>query len=100
MGNVRVALHENYYGSYRDENDYPGQVFSAKSTTDLDLSYDVLKNVTASIGGKNIFSAMPDVINGVNPLTGGLGDGERFPRTGGPFGFNGRFLYVHLGAKF
>ena len=99
-GKFRAAVHENYYGTYRDENDYPGQLFSSKLTTDLDLSYTVWNNVTATIGGRNIFNAMPDVVHGVNVLTGGLGDGERFPRTGGPFGFNGAFWYVKVGATF
>ena len=100
VAKLHVAVHENYYGTYRDENDYPGQLFSSKTTTDLDVSYEVMNNVTAGIGGRNIFNAMPDVVNGVNPLTGGLGDGERFPRTGGPFGYNGAFWYAHIGAKF
>ena len=100
MGKARVGLHENYYGTYRDENDYPGQLFSAKFTTDLDFSYEILGNVTATLGGKNIFNAFPDVVKGVNPLTGGLGDGERYPRTGGPFGYNGAFYYARIAAKF
>ena len=100
VGKFRAAVHENYYGSYRDENDYPGQLFSARFTTDLDLSYQVWNNFTATIGGRNILNAMPNVVNGVNPLTGGLGDGERYPRTGGPFGFNGAFWYVRLAATF
>lgn len=36
----------------------------------------------------------------INPLTGGLGDGQRFPRTGGPFGYNGAFFYARVGVKF
>jgi iron complex outermembrane recepter protein len=100
LGPFHASLQENYYGTYRDEYDYPGQLFSAKYTTDIDLSYSVWDNVTAAIGGKNIFNAMPDVVNGVSPLTGGLGDGERYPRTGGPFGFNGAFWYFRIGAKF
>src|SRR5207244_1264298 len=52
LGPVRAALHENYYGTFRDENDYPGQLFSAKWTTDLDVSYEVFKNITAAIGGR------------------------------------------------
>ena len=100
LGKWRVGLHENYYGTYRDENDYPGQLFSAKFTTDLDVSYEVWDNVTATLGGKNIFNAMPDVVEGVTALTGGLGDGERYPRTGGPFGFNGAFWYARIAAKF
>jgi iron complex outermembrane receptor protein len=100
-----VSLHENYYGTYRDEYDYPGQLFSAKWTTDLDLAYNVWKNITVAIGGRNIFNAFPDKIansstNTVYPSTGGLADGEVYPRTGGPFGYNGAFYYARLGAKF
>ncbi len=100
-----AAVHENYYGTYRDQNDYPGQLFSAKYTTDLDLSYLVWNNVTVAIGGRNIFNAYPDKIansatNTVYAQTGGLVDGEVYPRTGGPFGYNGAFWYLRLDAKF
>jgi iron complex outermembrane recepter protein len=105
LGPFRAALHENYYGTWRDENDYPGQLFSAKWTTDLDLSYQVLKNLTAAVGGRNIFNAVPDTIantaaSRIYPSTGGESDGERYPRTGGPFGFNGAFWYVRVSANF
>jgi iron complex outermembrane receptor protein len=100
-----ASLHENYYGTFRDENDYPGQLFSAKFTTDLDLSYEVWKRVTAAIGGRNIFNAYPDKIANspgikIYPTTGGAVDGEVYPRTGGPFGFNGAFYYLRVAAKF
>src|SRR4030081_852366 len=62
LGPIRATALENYYGTWRDENDYPGQLFSAKWTTDLALSYTFLKNFTASIGGRNIFNAFPDTI--------------------------------------
>jgi iron complex outermembrane recepter protein len=105
LGPFRAAMHENWYGTYRDENDYPGQLFSSKWTTDLDLSYQVFKNFTAAIGGRNIFNAVPDTIANtakfpIYPQTGGGPDGERYPRTGGPFGFNGAFWYVRLSATF
>ena len=105
LGRFIASVHENYYGSFRDENDYAGQLFSSKTTTDLDLSYEVWKNVTAAIGGRNIFNAYPDKIansaaNKVYPQTGGLVDGEVYPRTGGPFGFNGAFYYLRVDAKF
>jgi len=105
LGAFRAAVHENYYGTFRDQNDYPGQLFSAKETTDLDLSYQVLKHLTAAIGGRNIFNAFPDVIantkaSPIYPQTGGEADGERYPRTGGPFGFNGAFWYVRVSATF
>jgi iron complex outermembrane receptor protein len=101
MGKIRVALRENYYGTFRDENDYPGQLFSAKWTTDAELSYQVLNNLTVAVGGRNIFNAYPDTIaKGIFPQTGGLVDGEKYPRTGGPFGFNGAFWYLRLDATF
>jgi iron complex outermembrane receptor protein len=105
LGPIRAAVHENWYGTYRDENDYPGQLFSTKWTTDLDLSYQVFKNFTAAIGGRNIFNAFPDPIantakSPIYPQTGGESDGERYPRTGGPFGFNGAFWYVRVSAAF
>jgi len=105
LGKFAAVLHENYYGTFRDANDYPGQLFSAKWTTDLDLSYVVWNNVTAAIGGRNIFNTYPDKIANsatqkVYPQTGGTPDGEVYPRTGGPFGFNGAFFYFRLAAKF
>lgn len=105
LGPLAAVLHENYYGTFRDENDYPGQLFSSQLTTDLDLAYTVWRNITVAVGGKNIFNAYPDRIanstsNKVYPQTGGLVDGEVYPRTGGPFGFNGAFFYFRLAAKF
>jgi iron complex outermembrane receptor protein len=100
-----AAVHENFYGSYRDENDYPGQLFSSRYTTDIDVSYEVVHNVTAAVGGRNIFDQFPDRVapsstNTVYKTTGGLIDGEVYPRTGGPFGFNGAFFYARIDAKF
>lgn len=105
LGPFAAVLHENFYGTFRDENDYPGQLFSAQWTTDLDLAYSVWRNITVAVGGKNILNAYPDKIanspsNTVYPQTGGLVDGEVYPRTGGPFGFNGAFWYLRLAAKF
>jgi iron complex outermembrane receptor protein len=104
-GPIRAVLHENYYGTFRDENDYPGQLFSAEWTTDLELGYQVSKNLLAAVGGRNIFNAFPDKIantakSPIYPSTGGEADGEFYPRTGGPFGFNGAFWYVRMSATF
>jgi iron complex outermembrane receptor protein len=105
-----ATVRQNYYGTYRDENDYPGQLFSSSWTTDLEVGYHLPHGITAAVGGDNIFNEMPDVVcpapgvctNGavISPLTGGLGDGERYPRTGGPYGYNGAFFYARIGAKF
>jgi iron complex outermembrane recepter protein len=104
-GPIHASVHENYYGTFRDQNDYPGQLFGAKYTTDMEVGYQILKNLTAAIGGRNIFNAFPDKIansaaSPIYPTTGGESDGELYPRTGGPFGFNGAFWYVRLSAQF
>jgi iron complex outermembrane recepter protein len=104
-GPFRALLRENYYGTFRDENDYPGQLFGATYTTDLELGYQVVKNLMVAIGGRNIFNEFPDKIansaaSPISPITGGEQDGELYPRTGGPFGFNGAFWYVRLSANF
>jgi len=104
-GDWGATLYENYYGTWRDENDYPGQLFSAKETTDLEVTYQAVHWLTLAVGGRNIFNAYPDAIantaaSHIYPQTGGESDGEKYPRTGGPFGFNGAFWYVRFVAKF
>jgi iron complex outermembrane receptor protein len=103
-GNWVVTGRENVYSSWRDEVDYPGQVFSPKLTTDLDVSYSV-ENYTLSAGATNLFNTMPDKVansssNHVYQLTNSLSDGEIYPRSGGPFGINGAFGYVRLTARY
>jgi len=104
-GPINATVHENYYGSFRDEYDYAAQLFGAKYTTDFDLAYELPHHITVAVGGRNIFNAFPDKIvthgtNIVYPSTGGLNDGEVYPRTGGPFGYNGAFWYLRMAAKF
>ena len=36
-----VTLRGNYHGSFRNEQDYPGQLFSSKTTADAEFSYQV-----------------------------------------------------------
>jgi iron complex outermembrane receptor protein len=54
LGKIRASLHENYYSTYRDQNDYPDQLFSAKTTTDLEFGYEFVHGITGAIGGRNI----------------------------------------------
>jgi len=58
-----------------------------------------------AVGGRNIFNEYPDKIantkaSPIYSTTGGESDGELYPRTGGPFGFNGAFWYVRVSANF
>jgi iron complex outermembrane receptor protein len=89
----------NFYSSWSAAEDYPGQVFGSKVTADLDASYTFDKKYTLTLGANNLFNTRPDRIRGtsVNPiyaLTNSTGDGQIYPRSGGPFGFNGGFWYI------
>jgi iron complex outermembrane recepter protein len=95
-----------YYGSWRNETDYPGQEFGEKVTMDLDVSYDIADHYAITVGAQNLFDEYPDKIahspgvNNVYASTGSLADGQIYPRNGGPFGINGGFMYVKLKASY
>ncbi|WP_375392396.1 TonB-dependent receptor plug domain-containing protein [uncultured Sphingomonas sp.] len=96
---------ENYYGSWRDEVDYPGQLFRSKFTTDLDISYTFMDHYTLTVGSNNFFDMRPDKIaasasNPIYTVNQALLDGSVYPRIGGPFGFNGGFYYARLRVKY
>ncbi|MEI9849651.1 MAG: TonB-dependent receptor [Sphingomonas sp.] len=101
----------NYYGSWTSAQDYgqtvgvANQVFGAKFTTDLELSYTVAEAYTLSIGAQNFTDEHPDRLAPtatvpIYPVTGGTADGQVYPRNGGPFGFNGGFYYARLRIKY
>jgi len=103
-GDWSVNARANYFGEWRNEQDYPGQVFGAKTTVDLDVSYTIAEKYTVTIGAQNLFSTYPDKIaqsSAINvfPISGGLADGQVYARSGGPFGMNGGFGYVSLKAN-
>ena len=100
-----VTLREAYYGSWREEVGYPGQLFGARFTTDIDVSYTFLENYTISVGASNLFNTYPDRVanspdNRIFLSTNSLGDGQIYPNAGGPFGFNGGLWYARLRVKY
>ena len=105
MGNWMVNATEHYYGSWRSELDYPGQKFGSKFTTDVEVSYTFMDHFTLSVGANNLFDQYPDKIaaspqNPIFELTDSLGDGQVYPRNGGPFGLNGGFWYTRIRVKY
>lgn len=101
FGDFQVNGRVNYFSSWANQLEYPGQRFSGKATADLDLSYTVAEHYTLTVGANNIFDTYPDRIapsttNPIYELTDSLADGQIYPRSGGPFGINGGFYYVRL----
>lgn len=111
LGPWTFNLRENFYGTWRDQVDYPdaggalGQKFGSKFVTDLDVSLKLLEHYTLTVGAQNFFDTRPDKLkaNGsvvIYPVTQSLSDGSVYPRSGGPFGINGGFWYVRLNVKY
>ena len=70
------------------------QVFSPKWLTDLNVNYDVVRQLTLTLGADNLFDVYPDRLIPINSNSG------TFRYSGAsPFGFNGRFVYFRLTAR-
>ena len=105
LGDFAINARQNYYSSWSVEADYPGQTFSSKFTSDLDVSYTFMEHYTLTLGANNLFNTKPDRIapsssNPIFALTGSTGDGQVYPRSGGPFGINGGFWYGRIRIKY
>ena len=105
IGNFSINARENYYSSWANELEYPGQRFGSKFVTDLDISYTFADRYTLTVGANNLFDTYPDRIaptptNPIYALTNSLADGQIYPRSGGPFGINGGFYYVRVAIDY
>lgn len=109
-------------GIYRNDVSFASdQVFSAKITTDLIVTYRFIKGFAVTIGGNNIFDVYPDALFvdprnsfanvhanavagtlGSAKIVGGYNSGRdvsnrgRFLFTSDQFGYNGRYLFARL----
>jgi iron complex outermembrane receptor protein len=105
VANFTINARENFYGSWANQLEYPGQTFRSKFTTDLDVSYTLAEHYTLTVGASNLFDTYPDKVGAstTNPIyanTGSLADGQIYPRSGGPFGINGGFWYARIRVKY
>lgn len=105
IGDFSITARENFYSSWSVQNDYPGQKFGSKFTSDLDVSYTFMENYTLSAGVNNLFNTKPDKLSGspndpIYDITGATQNGSVYPRSGGPFGFNGGFWYARIRVKY
>ncbi|MFN2456739.1 MAG: TonB-dependent receptor domain-containing protein [Chitinophagaceae bacterium] len=69
------------------------QVFSPKTVTDVSLSYQILKSLTATIGANNVFNVYPDMQrHSANQSLGRF----VFSRRVNQMGFNGAYYFARL----
>lgn len=105
IGDFTINFRENFFSSWANQLEYPGQTFGSKFVTDLDISYTFADRYTLTLGANNLFDTYPDRIaptatNPIYALTNSLADGQIYPRSGGPFGINGGFYYVRVAIDY
>jgi len=105
IANFTFNTRANYFGDWANQLEYAGQRFGAKTLFDADISYTFAEHFTLTVGANNLFNTFPDKVkasptNPIYALTGGLNDGQVYPRSGGPFGMNGGFYYARLRIKY
>jgi iron complex outermembrane receptor protein len=119
LNNIDPGLTNPSNGAYfNDIGPGTDQVFSAKVTTDIVISYKTGPGVILSIGGNNLFDVYPDrvfvdprnslstvhdnPIVGANKAPGGYNSARDASNRGrllfgaNQFGFNGRFLFTRI----
>ncbi len=92
---LSALVRANYYGRVRYRADDPAadEVFGAKVLFDLDLGYQVTKNVQFSVGADNLLNTFPDKVSkDVNSSFGRF----VYSRNVSQFGSNGGFYYGRL----
>jgi len=116
INNWSLLLRNNYYGSYivcegscdilsgRDQNI---QKFTAKTLTDLQISYHINRmKIQITIGANNLFNIYPDrnvigqarsgSIKGIVSSPGVF----TYSRRSAPFGYNGGYYYLRIDKSF
>ncbi len=96
---LTAMLRANYYGRVRFKPDNPAndEVFGAKVLFDIDLGYQVTKNLLLSVGADNLFNTFPDrQTKDANISNGRL----IYSRNVSQFGQNGGFYYGKLNLTF
>jgi iron complex outermembrane receptor protein len=96
---LTTTLRATRYGRLiqRSSNPLLDEEISPTGIVDLDVAYQVLKNVRVSVGANNLFNMYPDIVQpgnrgGTNPFT--------YYNQYSPFGIGGGFYYAKLNVEF
>ncbi len=108
MGAWTVNLRENFFGKSSEMNSSDGAKYYETEIeptllTDLEISYQIGKSWTLSVGANNLFNEYPDKVNGqlLAEQRANLDNAAVtiYPSFS-PFGINGGYYYARLGVKF
>jgi iron complex outermembrane receptor protein len=99
IGGFSVMARANIYGPYKAQLDsaaagYPIQKFHTEALIDLEVSKKLTQNVTAAIGGRNIFDNYPQA-DTIGAVTGGA-----IYRGDSVVDWQGGFLYARVSVNF
>jgi iron complex outermembrane receptor protein len=116
-GPLSITLREALYGPTsqltRPSGAYVGPIggyykveVGTAALTDLEISYDVIKDLTLTIGANNLLNKKPEKVynvtlangTGLRPVTGSNVWNQ--PLNFGPYGFNGGYYYGRITLKF
>ncbi|ATE66936.1 TonB-dependent receptor plug domain-containing protein [Rhizorhabdus dicambivorans] len=116
-GPLSITLREALYGPTsqltRPSGAYLGPVggyykveVGTSALTDLEVSYELVKDLTLTAGANNLFNKKPEKVynvtlangTGLRPVTGSNVWNQ--PLTFGPYGFNGGYYYGRITLKF
>lgn len=96
---VTALVRANYYGRvlFKPDNPANDEAFGAKVLFDVDIGYQLNKNVFFAIGGDNVFNTFPDQ----QTKAANISDGRFvYSRNVSQFGQNGGFYYAKLQLTF
>jgi len=82
-----------YVNAFTGQKESTDQTFSAKTVTDISLSYDILNSLTATVGANNLFDVYPDIQNHSSNMSSGR---FVYSRRVQQMGFNGAYYFARL----
>jgi len=98
---ITSTLNINRYDSYSQVIDNQSYKFNAAWTFDLDLNYNISRDINIALGGHNIFNTTPNKWDGLASSTSHYGYDDIKPYSRySPFGYSGAYYYVRANIKF
>ena len=96
---LNIAVNVNRYGEFKDVFDSKVHTFSPQWTLDMDMAYQLNKQVKVAIGGTNIFDTYPDKWGATGSDVTGADSMVPYSQYS-PSGYNGAFYYVRVNYEF